>query len=141
MKHIPQRVGQLAAWVLLGTGVLAHSGQASAAEPAATSLSAPSGEATTAAYTTKAGDTLQKLVARHYKDSPLKPQALVQAVRQLNPEGLPAKPEQRIKTGTVLQLPEHSFVLRETLRSLLPESSAAAAAGAALPREHWVRFP
>jgi Tfp pilus assembly protein FimV len=134
--------------VLIGTSVLAVSGtfSALAATPAATSAPAANSPAAhnahgATAYTSKAGDTLNKIVSSQYKDSPLHPNVLVKAVRQLNPNGLPAKPDQRLKTGTVLNLPSHAQVVLETLQAHLPEGHTAHTNSPPLSREHWVRFP
>ncbi len=134
--------------VLIGTSVLAVSGafSALAATPAATSTPAANSPAAhnahgATAYTSKAGDTLNKIVSSQYKDSPLHSNVLVKAVRQLNPNGLPAKPDQRLKTGTVLHLPSHAQVVLETLQAHLPEGHTAHTNSPPLSREHWVRFP
>ncbi|MEY4662230.1 MAG: hypothetical protein RLZZ239_703 [Pseudomonadota bacterium] len=134
--------------VLIGTSVLAVSAafSAFAATPAATSAPAANSPAAhnahgATAYTSKAGDTLNKIVSSQYKDSPLHSNVLVKAVRQLNPNGLPAKPDQRLKTGTVLHLPSHAQVVLETLQAHLPEGHTAHTNSPPLSREHWVRFP
>lgn len=134
--------------VLIGTSVLAVSAafSALAATPAATSAPAANSPAAhnahgATAYTSKAGDTLNKIVSSQYKDSPLHSNVLVKAVRQLNPNGLPAKPDQRLKTGTVLHLPSHAQVVLETLQAHLPEGHTAHTNSPPLSREHWVRFP
>lgn len=139
--------------VLIGTSVWAISGALSAfaaapttaatattAAPAANSTAAHSAPGATA-YTSKAGDTLNKIVVSQYKDSPLHTSVLVKAVRQLNPNGLPAKNDQRLKTGTALHLPSHAQVVLETLQAHVPESSSAHTNTPPLSREHWVRFP
>lgn len=92
------------------------------------------------AYTSKAGDSLNKIVLSHYKGSPLQTAVLVKAVRQHNPVGLPARADARIKTGTQLHLPQHTQVMRDTLQAMQPQD-ASAAAPAPDRREHWVRFP
>ncbi|MFM1925932.1 MAG: hypothetical protein RIT44_1738 [Pseudomonadota bacterium] len=136
--------------VLIGTSVWAVSGALSAfaASPTPAATSAPAANSPAAhnahgakAYTSKAGDTLNKIVLSQYKDSPLHPSVLVKAVRQLNPNGLPAKPDQRLKTGTALHLPSHAQVVLETLQAHLPEGHTAHTNGPPLSREHWVRFP
>ena len=138
--------------VLIGTSVFAVSGAfgAFAATPTATpaATSAPAANSPAAhnahgatAYTSKAGDTLNKIVSSQYKDSPLHSNVLVKAVRQLNPNGLPAKPDQRLQTGTVLHLPSHAQVVLETLQAHLPEGHTAHTNSPPLSREHWVRFP
>lgn len=139
---------QVVGGVLIGTSVLAVSGafSALAATPAATSTPAANSPAAhnahgATAYTSKAGDTLNKIVSSQYKDSPLHSNVLVKAVRQLNPNGLPAKPDQRLKTGTVLHLPSHAQVVLETLQAHLPEGHTAHTNSPPLSREHWVRFP
>ncbi len=139
---------QVVGGVLIGTSVLAVSAafSALAATPAATSAPAANSPAAhnahgATAYTSKAGDTLNKIVSSQYKDSPLHSNVLVKAVRQLNPNGLPAKPDQRLKTGTVLHLPSHAQVVLETLQAHLPEGHTAHTNSPPLSREHWVRFP
>lgn len=139
---------QVVGGVLIGTSVLAVSAafSAFAATPAATSAPAANSPAAhnahgATAYTSKAGDTLNKIVSSQYKDSPLHSNVLVKAVRQLNPNGLPAKPDQRLKTGTVLHLPSHAQVVLETLQAHLPEGHTAHTNSPPLSREHWVRFP
>jgi Tfp pilus assembly protein FimV len=139
--------------VLMGTSVWALTGalgalSAFAAGPSTAATAAPSGTSAaahsaqgTTAYTSKAGDTLNKIVASHYKDSPLHPSVLVKAVRQFNPTGLPAKPDQRLKTGTAVHLPAHAQVVLETLKAHLPDGHSALPSGPPLGREHWVRFP
>ncbi len=139
--------------VLIGTSVWAISGALSAFAAAPTSAttaatSAPAANSTAAhsapgatAYTSKAGDTLNKIVVSQYKDSPLHTSVLVKAVRQLNPNGLPAKNDQRLKTGTALHLPSHAQVVLETLQAHVPESRSAHTNTPPLSREHWVRFP
>lgn len=112
-----------------------------AAQPTSSATSAPTApEGASLSYTTKAGDTLNKIVHSQFKDSPLHTQVLVKAVRQLNPAGLPPKADQRLKTGLSLQLPAHNTVLREVLQAHLPEGTAAPKAPT-LSQEHWVRFP
>ncbi|MEY4471265.1 MAG: hypothetical protein RIT20_1606 [Pseudomonadota bacterium] len=136
--------------VLIGTSVFAVSAAFSAFAATATTAatSAPAANSPAAhnahgatAYTSKAGDTLNKIVSSQYKDSPLHSNVLVKAVRQLNPNGLPAKPDQRLKTGTVLHLPSHAQVVLETLQAHLPEGHTAHTNSPPLSREHWVRFP
>ncbi len=141
---------QAAGGVLIGTSVWAMTAALSAfaasPNPAATSTPVANSPAShnahgATAYTSKAGDTLNKIVSNQYKDSPLHPNVLVKAVRQLNPNGLPAKPDQRLKTGTTLHLPSHAQVVLETLQAHLPEGHTAHTNGPPLSREHWVRFP
>ncbi len=141
---------QVVGGVLIGTSVLAVSAAFSAfaatPAPGATSAPAPNSPAAhnahgATAYTSKAGDTLNKIVSSQYKDSPLHSNVLVKAVRQLNPNGLPAKPDQRLQTGTVLHLPSHAQVVLETLQAHLPEGHTAHTNSPPLSREHWVRFP
>lgn len=135
--------------LLLGTALWAWSGQwpSQAASPQeasgqpASASAQGSAEADVRVYTTVPGDTLAKIVRTQFKDSPLQAHLLVQAVRQHNPSGLPAKSEQRIKTGTVLQLPSHTRLVRDTLQALLPADSLAAPAAQSQDRASWVRFP
>lgn len=125
------------AWAFSGA-TSSHAAQPATSNMTGTSTTAPEGASLS--YTTKAGDTLNKIVHSQFKDSPLHTQVLVKAVRQLNPDGLPAKADQRLKTGLTLKLPAHHALLREILQAHLPEGTTAPK-GPTLGQEHWVRFP
>jgi Tfp pilus assembly protein FimV len=148
-SFIQQAVGGALMCATVGSITLAvpawAAGPATANAPGAAASAAHSAASATAsgatAYTSKAGDTLNKIVHSHYKDSPLQASVLVKAVRQLNPTGLPAKADQRLKVGTALQLPSHVQVVRDTLQAVLPEGHAVTPNSPPLSREHWVRFP
>jgi Tfp pilus assembly protein FimV len=96
-----------------------------------------------APYTTAAGDTLEKIASRQYAGSPLNMGLLVQHLQQANAEVLgKASARQRIKTGTVLRLPEHARLVQLSLTPFLaaqPDPSHAGHSPEA--RRRWVHYP
>lgn len=113
----------------------------SAAGPASNTL-AQSVPGTT--YLVKKNDTLDKLVASHYKASPLKSEVLRSAVLAANP-ALGSSKAVRLKPGSSLLLPDHGDIALGTLIPLVPEPALASLAPAPTPdptaRRDWVRYP
>jgi Tfp pilus assembly protein FimV len=93
-------------------------------------------------YVTVAGDTPDRVIQKTMADSPLKVEVLRQALAQANPQVIAAGRNQRLKTGTVLHLPDHAAVVRHVLLPLLPQAEAASlSSDPAQDRRRWVRFP
>jgi hypothetical protein len=114
-----------AAWVL-------------AAEPA------PSANVNT--YTVLRGDTLDRVIQKTLPGSPLKIDILRKAFVDLNPQAFAAGSMTRPRTGAVLQVPDHSQLLRASILPVLEGAEAAAVSGegksaSASERRSWVRFP
>lgn len=115
-----------------------------AAPPAqtATETAAPA----LASYTTKAGDTIERVMKNAMPDSPLNPQVLRKALADANPQVVNGKPGQKFKTGSVIQLPDHGVLVRNTLEAFAPAGSEASyrsgySASDPASRRHWVRYP
>ena len=118
---------------------------------AATSLAAmPAADATASpaakTYTTRAGDTIERLLQNAMPDSPLNATLLRKALAEANPNAVSGKAGQKFKTGTVLHLPEHSTLVRNTLEAYSAQGSESAPHGgfsASDPasRRHWIRYP
>ena len=132
----------LATLVLLGAGCVYAARAAEdpkQAAPAATNTVANT-SATAQTVQAKAGDTLDKLMAAHYKASPLKPEVLRHAVMAANP-GV-AKPTLRLKAGQAVVLPAHSEIVVKTLTPFLPATATAEApANDPTARRDWIRYP
>jgi Tfp pilus assembly protein FimV len=131
----------LAGFLLIGaglTGVRAADGQPTdgAVAPAATS-------AAYTPYTTRAGDTLERIAQQQYRDSPLQQALLVKMLQEHNALLLPqVRPRQRLKAGLVLQLPTHEQLARKVLAPYLQvEEPPRAAHSTPEQRKTWVRYP
>lgn len=117
---------------------LGASGAMAAHEHAAPAPSA------TAIYTTKAGDTVERILKNAMADSPLNPALLRKALAEANPKVVNGKAGQKFKSGTVIALPEHAALVRNTLETFsAPGSEGAYRSGPSDPasRRHWVRYP
>jgi Tfp pilus assembly protein FimV len=123
--------------LLIAICSLAPSVWASDAEPAAP---AP------VVYTTKAGDSVERLLQQAMPGSPLNPTLLRQALADLNPKTVTGKPGQKFKTGTAITVPDHAQLVRSTLAPFAPASSETTArsgysAGDPSSRRNWIRYP
>ncbi len=119
-------------WLFLGLLALAPKAHASEDDTPSSPLSY--------AYATQAGDTLDKIVSKQFKDSPLNPQRITQAIQQLNPALAHTKAKQRLKTGMSLQLPTHDVLVHNTLKPYLA-ADAEHSANAEHARKRWIRYP
>ena len=109
-------------------------------------LAAPEPTAAPAAtaYTSRAGDTLEKIAAKHYAGSPLQHAVLAKLLLEHNAAALGpgASPKKRLKPGTALALPGHALLLRQALAPHLgAEPAAPAPASGHEARRHWVHYP
>jgi len=122
--------------VLMALCCIACPAGASDAEPGTTPV----------VYTTKAGDSIERLLLVGMPGSPLNPVILRQAVADLNPKIVTGKPGQKFKTGTVITLPDHGQLVRSSLApfaSSSPEYAARSGYSAGDPssRRNWIRYP
>jgi hypothetical protein len=127
--------GLAAVWIAMG---------AFGATPASASTE-PAAPATTT-YTTKAGDTVERVLKNAMADSPLNPQVLRKALADANPNVVNGKAGQKFKPGTALQLPEHGALVRNTLETFsAPGSDGFSRSGPSASdpasRRHWIRYP
>ncbi len=126
--------GLAAIWIAMG---------AFSATPASAATE-PVAPATT--YTTKAGDTVERVLKNAMADSPLNPQVLRKALADANPNVVNGKAGQKFKPGTALQLPEHSALVRNTLETFSAPgndgySRSGTSASDPASRRHWIRYP
>ena len=94
-------------------------------------------------HTSRAGDTLEKIAARHYAGSPLHSAVLVRQLQEANASTLGnTGPRKRLKPGTVLEIPSHAQMLRKAVGPHLPaDAFASAPATDPQARKHWVHYP
>jgi Tfp pilus assembly protein FimV len=118
---------------------------------AATSMAAapPAAESTLPAastYSTKAGDTVERVLKNAMPDSPLNTALLRKALADANPNVVTGKVGQRFKAGTTITLPEHAALVRNTLEVYAAPGSEGTyrsgnSASDPSSRRHWIRYP
>ncbi len=88
---------------------------------------------------------IDRLVQKVYANSPLNTALLRKTLVDANPKVITGNPQQRVKAGTTIAVPDHSEVVRLTLA---PFAAAAQEAHDNNPgardsqaRKQWVRFP
>ena len=96
-------------------------------------------------YTTQKGDSLLSLARTQYKGSPLRLEVLRDAIAAANPE-LAQRKTSALRPGTKLVLPEHSWVMLQTMSPYLSAKELAqwlppSEAADTTPKRDWVRFP
>lgn len=101
---------------------------------------------TSRSYTVLRGETLDRVIQKNLSGSPLKIELLRKAFLELNPQAFVNGNVARLQAGAVLQVPDHTQLLRATLMPLLEGAEAAAVAADGRPvsaseRRSWVRFP
>lgn len=97
-----------------------------------------------AAYTVSQSTPIDKLVLKVYANSPLNTQVLRQALVDANPKVISGNPQQRVKAGTVVTVPDHAQVVRNALAPLAAASDNQEPGLVARDfqvRRQWVRFP
>lgn len=136
---------QIFSFLRFSLGLFAASltaGMVHAAEPAQASAQAIAGRS----YTVQRGDTLDRVIQKTMATSPLKIELLRQAFLDGNPQAFVSGNVSRLRAGAVLQVPDHSQLLRSVVLPVLEGADAAAVAGGgrssnASDRRSWVRFP
>lgn len=121
--------------VMLCALTLGASSVMAATEPAAPTLNS---------YTTQAGDTVERILKNAMADSPLNPALLRKALADANPKVVNGKAGQKFKAGTLIVLPEHGALVRNTLETFSASGAEASyRSGSSDPasRRHWVRYP
>jgi hypothetical protein len=106
---------------------------------------AQTSEATAPSYKVAESIAIDRLIQKIYANSPLNTAVLRKALVDANPKVITGNPQQRVKSGTVIVVPQESEVIRTTLT---PRSAGAQEAADNNPaardhqaRKQWVRFP
>jgi len=96
-----------------------------------------------AAYTSVAGDTLEKIASKQYAGSPLNMGLLLRHLQEANAEVLgKTSARQRLKSGTVLRIPEHARLVQMSLAPFLPAPQDTPGSGhSPEARRRWVHYP
>ena len=97
-------------------------------------------------YTTKAGDSIERLMQNAMPNSPLNPTVLRKSLADLNPKIVTGKAGQKFKTGTTITLPDHGQLVRSQLEPFASASQDTPArsgysTGDASSRRNWIRYP
>ena len=89
---------------------------------------------------------VDKLLQKLYPNSPIAITALRQALVEANPKVITGNPQQRVKAGAVLVVPDHVQVASKVLAPLVAEHTAKSFESGPSARDNavrkpWVRFP
>jgi phage tail protein X len=88
---------------------------------------------------------VDKLIQKFYANSPLSASVLRKALVDANPKVITGNPQQRVKAGTVIVVPDHGEVVKHVLtphveaKQVILDQNPAASDNQS--RKHWVRFP
>jgi Tfp pilus assembly protein FimV len=96
-------------------------------------------------YTVPQSTPIDKVIQTVYANSPLNVSVLRKVLVDANPKVISGNPQQRVKGGTTLNVPEHGQVLKNILSpsvAAVPETpEPGPSARDASARRQWVRFP
>ena len=89
--------------------------------------------------------SVDKLIQKFYANSPFSTSVLRKALVDANPKVITGNPQQRLKAGTVIVVPDHGQIVNHVLtpnvvakQVILDQNPAASDYQS---RKHWVRFP
>jgi phage tail protein X len=129
------------AWLIAFTGSCLVVSPLNAAETAKEATS----QAVSPNFTLAQSTSVDKLIQKFYANSPLSASVLRKALVDANPKVITGNPQQRVKAGTAIVVPDHGEVVKYVLTPYvavaqeIPEQNPAASDYQA--RKHWVRFP
>ena len=96
-------------------------------------------------FTVAQSTSVDKLIQKFYANSPLSTSVLRKALVDANPKVITGNPQQRVKAGTVIVVPDHGQIVNHVLtphvvakQVILDQNPAASDYQS---RKHWVRFP
>ena len=89
---------------------------------------------------------VDKLVQKFYPNSPIAISALRKALQDANPKIISGNPQQRVKAGTILVVPDHAQVATTLLAAISASPTAKSSDSGPSARDNavrkqWVRFP
>ena len=96
-------------------------------------------------FTVAQSTSVDKLIQKLYANSPLNTSVLRKALVDANPKVITGNPQQRVKAGTVIVVPDHGQIVNHVLtphvvaKQVILEQNPAASDYQS--RKHWVRFP
>jgi hypothetical protein len=130
------------AWLLVGAMSCFIATQSRAADASADSPeSAP-----VVRITLDQSTPVDKLVQKFYPNSPIAISALRKALQDANPKIISGNPQQRVKAGTILVVPDHAQVATTLLAAISASPTAKSSDSGPSARDNavrkqWVRFP
>ena len=96
-------------------------------------------------FTVAQSTPVDKLIQKFYANSPLSVSVLRKALVDANPKVITGNPQQRVKAGTVIVVPDHGQVVHQVLTPPVAAKQVILdqipTAGDYPSRKHWVRFP
>ena len=102
-------------------------------------------QAASSNFTVPQSTSVDKLIQKLYANSPLNTSVLRKALVDANPKVITGNPQQRVKAGTVIVVPDHGQVVHQVLtppvaakQVILDQNPTASDYPS---RKHWVRFP
>ena len=131
-----------ASWLLVGAMSCFMATQSRAADPSAESPD----PAAVLQVTLDQSMALDKLVQKFYPNSPIAIGVLRKVLQDANPNIISGNPQQRVKAGTTLAVPDHGHVASMVLAPLAAahapkNSDSGPSARDNAVRKPWVRFP
>lgn len=86
---------------------------------------------------------IDRLVQKIYANSPLNTALLRKALVDANPKVITGNPQQRVKAGTTIVVPDHAELVRTTLTPFAAQETQenSAISRDYSTRKQWVRFP
>ena len=89
---------------------------------------------------------VDKLIQKFYPNSPIATSALRKALQDAHPKIISGSPQQRVKAGTTLFVPDHAQIATSMLVAITASPTAKSldsgpAASDHSVRKPWVRFP
>jgi hypothetical protein len=86
---------------------------------------------------------IDRLVQKIYANSPLNTALLRKTLVDANPKVITGNPQQRVKAGTTLVVPDHAELVRTTLTPFAAQDTQenSAISRDYSTRKQWVRFP
>ena len=101
--------------------------------------------ATMPTYTVAQSTPIDRVIQTVYANSPLNAAVLRKVLADANPKVITGNPQQRVKAGTTLMVPDHGHVVKNILAphvAAAPETQEAGpSASEPSARRQWVRFP
>lgn len=96
-------------------------------------------------YTVAQSTPIDRVIQKVYANSPLNSAVLRKVLADANPKVITGHPQQRVKAGTTLMVPDHGHVVKNILAphvAAAPETQEAGpSASEPSARRQWVRFP
>ena len=96
-------------------------------------------------YTVAQSTPIERVIQTVYANSPLNAAVLRKVLADANPKVITGNPQQRVKAGTTLMVPDHGHVVKNILAphvAAAPETQEAGpSASEPSARRQWVRFP